>query len=172
MEQRNQVELSVLENETHLSLNILDIICFTGRLKLDYLGDDVATEIVTAYNEHVEETLHIQIGMSGNEIRELFQKLPNDTKNQMKAKTIIHGFTSKTFLNNLIKFSGEERDFYLRDDKIKGSLINMFSIIVIITCLLMFYVYSSTSGYREVLSDTIASRLLQSVIDYITFKFQ
>ena len=50
MEQRNQVELSVLENETHLSLNILDIICFTGRLKLDYLGDDVATEIVTAYN--------------------------------------------------------------------------------------------------------------------------
>ena len=94
MEQRNQVELSVLENETHLSLNILDIISFTGRLKLDYLGDDVATEIVTAYNEHVEETLHIQIGLS--------ERMGEDTKDLLAEFERV-----KTLYNNITKPNNE-----------------------------------------------------------------
>lgn len=172
MEQRSQIELSAIENETHLGLNILDIISFTGGLKLEYLGDEVAVEIVTSYNDNVDEIFYIETGMSGNEIRVMFQKLPNAIKNQMKVKTIIHGFASKTFLNNLIKFSSEERDFFLRDDEVKGSLINMFSIIIIITCVLMFYVYSSTAGYRDVLGETIASKVINAVIEYISQKIQ
>lgn len=167
MEERNLPDLSVVPSEVHLSLNILDIISFLGKNKLEYLGDEVATEIVTSFNMHVEENAYIETIMSGMDIRAQFQKLPNDTKNVMKDKIIIHGFASKTFFNNLIRFSSEESEFYLRDDEVKGSLINMFSILMIITCLLIAYVYSSTAGYRTVLHDTLASRTLEIVSELV-----
>ena len=85
----------------------------------------------------------------------------------MKNQIIIHGFVSKSFFNNLIRFSSEENEFLLRDDEVKGSLVNMFSILVIITCLLISYIYNSTSGYREVLENTLSSRVVATVIDLI-----
>lgn len=172
MEERNQNELNENQKGVHLGLNILDIINFIGKVKLEYLGDDVATEIVTSYNDNVDEMFQITTAMSGNEIREIFQKLPNNVKTLMKNKIVIDGFVSKDFFNNLIKASTEERDFFLRDDEIKGSLINMFSIVMIIACILMFYVYSTTESYRDPLGDTIASKVFNVVIQYIEEKTQ
>lgn len=167
MEERNLPDLSVVKSDYHLSLNILDIISFLGKNKLEYLGDEVATEIVTEFNTHVEEDFYLAPHMSGVEIREQFHRLPNITKNLMKSQIIIHGFVSKSFFNNLIRFSSEENEFLLRDDEVKGSLVNMFSILVIITCLLISYIYNSTSGYREVLENTLSSRVVATVIDLI-----
>lgn len=172
MEERNQNELSENQRGVHLGLNILDIINFIGKVKLEYLGDDVATEIVTSYNDNVDEMFQITTAMSGNEIREIFQKLPNNVKTLMKNKIVIDGFVSKDFFNNLIKASTEERDFFLRDDEIKGSLINMFSIVMIIACILMFYVYNTTESYRDPLGDTVASKVFNVVIQYIEEKIQ
>lgn len=172
MEERNQNELNENQKGVHLGLNILDIINFIGKVKLEYLGDDVATEIVTSYNDSVDETYQITTQMSGNEIREIFQKLPNSVKTTMKSKVVIDGFVSKNFFNSLIKASTEERDFFLRDDEIKGSLINMFSIVIVISCLLMFYVYNTTESYRDPLGDTIASKVFNTVIEYIEEKTQ
>lgn len=167
MEERNLPDLSVVKSDYHLSLNILDIIAFLGKNKLEYLGDEVATEIVTEFNTHVEEDFYLTPHMSGVDIREQFHRLPNITKNLMKHQIIIHGFVSKSFFNNLIRFSSEENEFLLRDDEVKGSLVNMFSILVIITCLLISYIYNSTSGYREVLENTLSSRVVATVIDLI-----
>lgn len=167
MEEKNLPDLSVVQGERHLSLNILDIISFLGKNKLEYLGDEVATEIVTSFNTHVEEAFYIETTMSGMEMREQFQKLPNVTKNLMKDKVLIHGFISKTFFTNLIRFSSEESEFFLRDDEVKGSLVNMFSILVIITCLLILYAYQSTAGYRTILTDTLASKVVSAVAELI-----
>lgn len=167
MEERNLPELSVVKSDYHLSLNILDIISFLGKNKLEYLGDEVATEIVTEFNALVEEDFYLTPSMSGLDIREQFHKLPNAIKNTMKSQVIIHGFVSKSFFNNLIRFSSEENEFLLRDDEVKGSLVNMFSILVIITCLLILYIYHSTAGYREVLEDTMSSRVVATVIELV-----
>ena len=167
MEERNQTDLSVIKSDYHLSLNILDIISFLGKSKLEHLGDEVATEIVTSFNTYVEEHSYIEVSMTGLDIREQFQKLPNDTKNLMKGQIIIHGFVSKSFFNNLIRCSSEQNEFFLKDDEIKGSLVNMFSILVIITCLLILYAYHSTAGFRAVLQDTLASRAVSLVAELI-----
>lgn len=167
MEERNLPDLSVVKSDYHLSLNILDIISFLGKNKLEYLGDEVATEIVTSYNSFVDEAFHLSPAMTGTEIRNLFYRLPNVTKNTMKSQVIIHGFVSKTFFNNLIRFSSEENEFLLRDDEVKGSLVNMFSILVIITCLLIWFGYQSTASYREVLSNTISGQLVEMVRELI-----
>lgn len=167
MEERNLPDLSVVKSDYHLSLNILDIISFLGKNKIEYLGDEVATEIVTSFNSFVDEEFHLSPAMTGTEIRDLFYKLPNAAKNVMKGQVIIHGFVSKTFFNNLIRFSSEENEFLLRDDEVKGSLVNMFSILVIITCLLIAFAYQSTASYREVLNDTMSGRVIEMVQELI-----
>ena len=172
MEEKNLPELSVVKSDYHLSLNILDIISFLGKNKLEYLGDEVATEIVTEFNALVEEEFYLTPGMSGLDIREQFHKLPNKTKNTMKNQVIIHGLVSKSFFNNLIRFSSEENEFLLRDDEVKGSLVNMFSILVIITSLLILYIYHSTAGYREVLKNTMSSRAIETVMELINHYLQ
>lgn len=171
MEELNQNDLNENQKDAHLGLNILDIINFIGKVKLEFLGDDVATEIVTSYNEDIEDSYQINTQMSGNEIREIFQKLPNNIKTVMKNKIIIDGFVSKNFFNSLIGATHTERDFFLRDDEVKGSLVNMFSIVIIISCVLMFYVYNASESYREPLENTYSSRIFKVVIEYIEDKF-
>ena len=160
MEERNLQNLSVVENDCHLCLNILDIISFLGNNKLEYLGDEVATEIVTSFNSNVEEQFYIEVQMTGVQIREVFQKLPNDLKNLMKKKTIISDMISKSFFTNLIRFSSEENEFFKRDDEIKGSLVNMFSILVIITVVLISWAYLMTQTTRGdvIIFSTIVSK--------------
>lgn len=163
MEERNLQNLSVVESDCHLCLNILDIITFLEKNKLDYLGDEVATEIVTSFNNCVEEEFYIESQMTGVELREIFQKLPNDLKNTMKKKTIISDLTSKAFFTNLIHFSSEENEFLKRDDEVKGSLVNMFSILVIITSGIIFWGYHVTASSRGELGVTVAGQTAQLV---------
>ena len=117
--ERSNLELSSLDLRSHMSLNILDIIRFLNELKLEYLGDEIATEIVVNYNANVDETFYIVESMSGQDIRDQFNKLPNMIKQTMSKKTIISDEVSKNFFTQLLKNSNEQYEFFVRDTEIK-----------------------------------------------------
>lgn len=152
------------------TLTILDIIKVLNELKLKYLGDEISNEIIVNYNNHVDETYYITDEMDGADIREQFNKLPNSVKQTMTKKYIIAGDTSKNFIHQIIRNSNEQYDFFVKDTEIKGSLINTFSIVLIISCALIYFTYYSTTSLRGEIDDTVSSKIAHAALEYLEEK--
>lgn len=168
--EKNDLELSVPDSTCHMTLNILDIIRFLSELKLEYLDNEIVTEIIVSYNANVDEAYYITEGMSGLDIRDQFNKLPNAVKQKMKDKTLISDDNSRDFFTQILKNSTERYEFFIRDSTVKGSLVNMFSYIVIVTCVIIYFVYNSTSQFRGEIGPTISSKIVDAVVAYIEEK--
>lgn len=165
-------ELGLIPHEccSPTTLTILDIIKFLNDLKLRYLGDEVSNEIIINYNSHVEEMYYITDEMDGSDIREQFNKLPNSVKQTMSKKHIISGDISKNFITQIIQNSNEQYDFFVRDTEIKGSIINTFSIVLVISCALIYFAYYSTTSLRGEIDETVSSRIGNMVLEYMEEK--
>lgn len=169
-DERNDLELSSPDSRSHMTLNILDIIRFLNKLKLEYLGDEIATEIIVNYNANVDEAYYIEESMSGQDIRDQFNKLPNTVKQLMSKKTLISDEVSKGFFTQILKNSTEQYEFFVRDTEIKGGLINAFAVVIIISCLLIYFVYANTTGFRGEIGDTVSAKIGNLVVEYIQEK--
>ena len=171
-EERNELELSNLDSTNHMSLNILDIIKFLSELKLEYLGDEIATEIVVNFNAYVDQPYYIEATMNAQEIREQFNRLPNANKQLMSKKTIISNETAKNFFVEILKNSNEQNDFFIKDTEVKGSIVNTYSIVVIIACILIAFVYKGTEVYRGEIGETVSSKIGAAIVEYIEGKVE
>ena len=170
--ERNELDPVPPDCCPEMTLNILDIVRFLKELKLEYLGDELATEIVVNYNANVDESYYIEGSMNGAEIREQFNKLPNIVKQTMLKKVIICDDSSKDFFTQIIKNSTEQYDFFVKDSEVKGSLINTASVVIIISCLLIAIVYHHTASFRGEIGNTISAKIGNVITDYINSKFE
>ena len=163
----NDLQITSPKHAQHITLNIFDIISFLGTVKLEYLGDEVSTEIIVCYNEDIEIQYHIDATMSGKEIREIFNKLPNEDKKHLSTKIILTDELSKKLVLKIIENSKDQYYHYVQDAEIKGSIINAGSIIIIVSCIILFYTYYVSSSLRAEIGGTISEAVIQAISEYV-----
>lgn len=152
----------------YLSLKILDVVNFLGEIKLDTLGIFVSTEIVVNFNKISGDEHGISVSYTGTQIKQQLDSLPIEIRRRLNNAIIIHGDLAREFFTKLFNDYQERQEEMLKDTEIKGSLVNTFSVIVILICIGVLYIYVSTQTFRGPVKETVTENVVESIIVYVT----